>query len=129
MTNKGLEKGVKALFEKTLTKYRKSEKEVSGDVDIKYKDPFAGTEYYTDKVMIHKSSRYGIISSVHKKPRESNVLLLVTYDGTGYDLLSLKAYYGGGIARKDFEKLLKKKYGDKVYIEHNTSWSFSVYGG
>lgn len=98
--------------------------------DCDWADAFNDTIIHTDKVMTYESNQdaskgwTGTMSSISDKPKKSNVVILVTYDGAGYDLLSQNE---GAIATHQFEKGLKQKFGDRFHIEFCNNWAFEVF--
>lgn len=98
--------------------------------DCDWKDAFDDTKIYTDKIMTYEHNKdeskgwTGTMSSISEKPKDSNVVILVTYDGAGYDLLSISE---GATVTNQFEKELRKKFGDRFSIEHCNNWAFEVY--
>ncbi len=96
-------------------------------------DLFEDVKLYTNKTITYESNNdpskgwTGTMSSITDKPNDSNCILLVTYDGAGYDYLSYNADYGGPLVTKKFEEALKKKFGSRFNIEHSTNWAFEVY--
>jgi len=129
------EEKVKKTFIGFLNSEREKEKEYYKDFKYhKYSDPFADVQVKTDKVMEYKHNDdeskgwTGVMSYMDKKPKDSNVVIVVTYDGAGYDYFSPSGDYLKGRYTDDFQKMLDKKFGkEKYHIEHNNNWSFSVY--
>ena len=67
----------------------------------------------------------GTMSGIAPKKKNSNQVMLVTYDGAGYDFFSVNE--GASLTNK-FQDMLDKKFGkDKFHIEHSTNWAFEVY--
>ena len=67
----------------------------------------------------------GTMSGIEAKKKNSNQVMLVTYDGAGYDFFSVNE--GASLTNK-FQEMLDKKFGkDKFHIEHSTNWAFEVY--
>jgi len=93
----------------------------------KYKDDtknmIKDLQIFTDKVMNTKHGDYGYISGLVSKPKDSNILLTLVYDGGAYDYFSYEADYGEGILKKAFEKNLKTHFGNSVILEEYNSWS------
>jgi hypothetical protein len=107
-----------------------TEREFGKDWTEKYGTGFDDVKLYTDKEM---ESEYntderrgwtGTLSGVTDKKKDSNVVLLVTYDGDGYDQFSINE---GARLTDKFQKELEKRYGDRFQIEHYTNWSFQVH--
>jgi len=92
---------------------------------------FDDVKIYTDKEMSHEYNKdpskgwTGTMSGIAPKKKDSNVVLLVTYDGAGYESFSVNE---GAVLTEKFQKMLDKKFGKEKYsIEHETNWAFSVY--
>jgi hypothetical protein len=132
---KSHKKGVQDVLQNVMNKERQFSKKVLGEkLHEKFKkdygDDFADVKVYTDKVMKYEynddPSRgwTGTMSYMDKKPKDSNVVMVVTYDGAGYDYFSINE--GGKLTQK-FQEALDKKFGKgRYHIEHNNNWSFSV---
>ncbi len=96
-------------------------------------NPFADTQILTDKVMTYEHNSdeskgwTGTRSNISEKPKDSNVVLLVTYDGVGYYYFSYCADFGSGMLTDKLQEELKKRFGDRFNIEHCNNWAFEVY--
>lgn len=120
---------VKKLFEEFLNSKREVEKKLCEEIGMKYEDPFADVRYYTDKKMEYEHNDdaskgwTGVLSHiVDKTPEDTHLLLLVTFDGAGYDYFT---YDSSPSYTDEFEKILKKK-GMDIIIEHCNNWAFVV---
>jgi hypothetical protein len=128
MANKRLAAQVREMFEKLLSEEREAHKKI--DVDG---DPFADTRIYSDKYMVTEHvggagrGYEGFIPTLMDKDKaHSNCLLVVTYDGAGYDYLSYETDFGEGMVTAKFIKRLKEAR-LPVILEHFCKWAFCVY--
>ena len=133
MTDNKLSAKVREIFEKLLNEERETHKKIDAEIGSKYSDPFADTKVYTGKHMETKhvggegQNYEGYISEVVDNNKEHNhCLLVVTYDGAGYDFLSYETDYGVGMVTTKFIKQLEES-GLKVMLEHFCRWAFCVY--
>lgn len=118
-----------------MNKERASSKKILGR--LYDSDPFADVRIHLDKDMSYESNSdasrgwTGTLSGMVPKKKESNVVMLVTYDGAGHEFFSVDSemsYGKNGNLTDQFQHALDKKFGEgKYHIEHNTGWSFSVY--
>lgn len=97
----------------------------------KHGKAFADTKIYVDKEMktvtnFDESKGWtGRMSHIVDK-KDDDVLVLVTYDGAGYEYWSSNGG-GEGYLLEQLRKIILKKYGDKVWVEEYTTWAFEVY--
>jgi len=81
-----------------------------------------------DKVLVSEhNDNIGWTVNFKDKPKDSNVLLAITYDGGAYDYFSYEADYGGGMISKALDKKLKEKFGNNVIREDYTTWASQIY--
>jgi hypothetical protein len=119
---------VRKIFENILDEERELHKKIDAD-----SDPFADTKIYSDKYMESEhvggegQGYEGFIPTLRDKDKaHSYCLLVVTYDGAGYDYLSDRTDFGEGMVTKKFRERLKAA-GLKVMLEHFCKWAFCVY--
>jgi len=115
------EKKIKAEFKKrqTTTPKKKTKDE--------FKSITQDLQIFTDKKLKSKHSDVGWTVEMIDKPKDSNVLLMITYDGGAYDYFSPEADYGGGMITKALDKKLKERFGKNVLREDYTSWASEIY--
>jgi len=131
MDRQELEQKVKGIFEQLIEDYRGKARKFDEEIGCPYQDPFADTRWYTGKRMTtHHCTGEGyeayLPEIVDNDEENNNCLLVVTYDGAGYDFLSLNADYGEGIITKKFINNLKEQNLD-VILDHYCNWAFCVY--
>jgi hypothetical protein len=66
-----------------------------------------------------------VVVSAHNKPGYTPVVL-VQYDGAGYDFFSYQADYRP-LARIKLRERMEKEYGDRFYLEDQNTWSFNAW--
>jgi len=128
MVDKILAARVREIFEKLLSEEREAHKEIDAD-----SDPFADTRIHSDKHMEtehvggegHGYEGY-LPEIVDNNKEHNNCLMVVTYDGAGYDYLSYEADYDEGYVTKKFRKRLEEAR-LPVTLEHFCKWAFCVY--
>ncbi len=117
--------------EKIKSEFRKRREEIMKTVkDSKEKEFKSITQdlhIFTDKKLASKKGEHGWSVSKIDKPKGSNSLLLLTYDGGAYDYFSYEAGYGGGLLSKALDKKLKERFGNKVMREDYTTWASEIY--
>jgi len=133
MTDNKLSAKVREIFEKLLNEERETHKKIDAEIGSEYSDPFADTKVYTGKHMETKhvggegQNYEGYLPEIVDNNKEHNhCLLVVTYDGAGYDFLSYETDYGVGMVTTKFIKQLEES-GLKVMLEHFCRWAFCVY--
>lgn len=133
MTNARLAAKVRQIFEQLLDEEREAHKKIDAEVGSKYSDPFADTRIYTGKHMETKhvggegQGYEGYLPEILDNNKEhDNCLLVVTYDGAGYDYLSYETDFGEGMVTMKFIKRLKES-GLRAHLEHFCRWAFCVY--
>lgn len=124
MKNIDYQKEIIKILERLMNKVKK---------DWGSGNPFADTIIHTDKVMTYEHNDdvskgwTGTMSNITDKPKDSNVVILVSYDGAGYDFLSCEAEYGRGMITNQLQEKLEKKFGERFNIEHCNNWAFEVF--
>lgn len=125
-----LSKQVREMFETLLDGERQMHMDVSKEGGFDYDDPYADVRLYSDKEMVAEildgPGLSGVMPKLVPKKKNSRCLLVVTFDGAGYDYLSSNAEYGGGITTHKFRKLLMAAK-LPVFIEDYCNWAFVVY--
>lgn len=92
-------------------------------------DEFADTLILGNKVIQHEYNNdeskgwTGTLSGLAPKPKDSNCLLVVTFDGAGYDHFTMDNPYS--IVEKLTTYFREHKY--PIAIEYETSWAISFY--
>lgn len=115
-----LRKKMKSIESLNDDAWRKRYGKTFGDVKI-LTNEVMGSEYNRDE----SKGWTGSMSFVKKKPKDSNVVLLITYDGAGYDYFSMESEHA--IMMSALEKFLKQKFGDRYTLEHYTNWALQIY--
>ncbi|GAH34828.1 unnamed protein product, partial [marine sediment metagenome] len=84
-------------------------------------------QIYTDKKLESVHGDFGWTVSIIDKPKDSNVLLTLVYDGGAYDYFSYEADYGEGMISKRLDKKLEERFGKNVMREDFISWASEIY--
>lgn len=114
------EKKIKEEFKKRRTiKSKKKPKD-------EFKSITQDLQIFTDKILASKHSDVGWTVEMKDKPKDSNVLLMITYDGGAYDYFSYESP-GNGMITQKLDKKLKERFGKNVMREDYTSWASEIY--
>ena len=115
------EKKIKTEFKK------RREAEPKSEPKDYFKDITQDLQVLTDQQLKSSHGEVGWTVNQIDKPKGSNVLLTLTYDGGAYDYFSYEADYGGGTLSKNLDKKLQERFGSNVIREDYTTWASQIY--